>query len=270
MTNNIETILVEPDVEPITFSFVHGAFHNKHVWKYVRCLLRERGYDSIASNLPIDDRDANYDDYAEIVEEDERRSGAGNIYRIGWSRGVNAAMRKVGNTVCRLGFLAGIPDETTMNRPLVEEADDIPPRYSYEKLYEKAQIWLPHDMSRFRPELAEFFFYHDWEAEWDPSDGKPDWVQKYISQLRDQRRAKQPPLLEVPSVPIDCIVTSDDRIINPQRQIYEAQRLGARIIGIPGGHTPQLCRPRYFTDLLVNLAENQPMEIIASSEVNSR
>jgi hypothetical protein len=268
VNNGIEKIYDEPVVEPITFSFVHGSFHNKQTWKYVRSLLKEKGYQSVASDLPIDDPEATYDDYADIVENDERISGAGNIYRVGWSRGVNAAIRKVGDTVCRLGFLAGIPDETTMQRPQVEEADQIPPRYSYEQLYERAQIWMPRDMSRFKPELAEFFFYHDWDAEWDASEGKPAWVEESIEQLREQRRAKQPPLAEIPSVPIDCIVPIEDRVINPRRQVYEAQRLAARVIPIPGGHSPHLCRPQFLTDLLIDLAESQPLDIARTPEAN--
>jgi len=47
-----------------TFVLVQGGYHGGWCWDRLRLVLAERGHDSLAPDLPIDDADASYGEYA--------------------------------------------------------------------------------------------------------------------------------------------------------------------------------------------------------------
>jgi hypothetical protein len=50
-----------------TFVFVHGAWHGAWCWSRLLPEMQARGHRSVTMDLPIDDANATFADYADIV-----------------------------------------------------------------------------------------------------------------------------------------------------------------------------------------------------------
>lgn len=235
-------------IEPITFSLVHGAYHDSWVWLYVQQSLARAGYDSIAPSLPIEDPEATFDDYAQVVADAEAASGAERIVRVGWSRAGNVIPRAVGRTaVEKLIFIAPGFHPSTLDLA----SEDEPARYSltfgagiYEGEHNLTSILL-------EPEMIRYAFYND---------VRNDMLAGLaIGQLRQQRKAAyEPPLSVFPDLPMEDIICRKDHIIRPDWQLYVANRLGIEPRYINTGHSPMLSRPKLLTRKLIELANAPP------------
>ncbi|MEV1294741.1 alpha/beta fold hydrolase [Pseudonocardia sp. NPDC049635] len=78
-----------------------------------------------------------------------------------------------------------------------------------------------------------------------------------VAQLRPQDWSllREPcPIEAWPGVRTVSVVCSDDRVVDPAGSRREAERIGAEVVEIPGGHFPMLTRPAALGGLLADLA----------------
>ena len=68
--------------EPVTYVLIPGAGGESAYWHRVVPLLRERGHDVVAPDLPADDDAAGLERYTDVVVEAVRAAGAAERYRV--------------------------------------------------------------------------------------------------------------------------------------------------------------------------------------------
>lgn len=220
---------------------VHGAWHGGWCWRRLEPELAARGFASIATDLPVEDRSATFDDYAAVVLEAIRNTD--DIVLVGHSLGgmvipVVAARRPVRAMV----FVCGVV-------PLLagQEADGEPPADRPGTF--DALVRHP-DGSTSWPDVASATaaFYGDCS----PPDA--EWA---FARLRRQNStglwSVPYPLREWPDTPCVAIAGSDDPVIGLEYSRYVCRaRLGIEPVVIEGGHSPFLARPGALADLLVD------------------
>lgn len=230
----------------ITFGLVHGSWHGAWCWKLLQDELAAMNYKSVAIDLPIDDPDADFDDYADVVAkslEDET-----NSVLVGHSRAGNVIPRAAAKLATKgLIFLCSSFEPETIRHPVIAEKDLMPPRNN--SRFDEGIIRLGSGLTRLDPHIAKELFYHDCP---------PDVQSWAAEQLRVQRRFRPEPILQAwPNIPQHYIMCRDDRVVNPEWSRYAAQEwLGIEPIEISGGHSPFLSRPRETAELLVALSAN--------------
>ena len=226
---------------------VHGGQLGAWSFELLTRDLEQRGFDSIAIDLPIGDADAGADKYAAVVT-DALAAVKTDVILVGHSMGglviPLVAQRR---PVRRMVFVcAAYPEpgrshfEMRANQP--GEGVTAGPSSSWQ---------TPGDFHMLAPEQARELFFHDC-----PPDVQ-DWA---IRQMRRQCRRPMreiTPLKEWPATPKTLVVTTDDRCIPRDSALRTAQRLfGMRPIELPGGHCPSLSRPEALAGVLVDLAHD--------------
>ena len=236
--------------ELFTFGLVHGAWHGAWCWKYLEKDLRQAGHETVSMDLPIDDPEANFDDYSDVVA--NKLKGHDNIVLVGHSRAGNVIPRVGGKIALRkLVYLCASFEPATTGRPTVREQKICPPRNS--ETFHKGINELPNGLTTFDPALAQELFYHDCPA------NLAEWA---ASQLRPQRRGGyEPPLLQWPNVPETTIICQQDRVVSPTWSRYASHEwLGLQPVFFPGGHSPFLSRPKELAQTLINLSQDNALQ----------
>ena len=241
------------------FCLVHGAWHGAWCWDYLRPELEARGHPTIAPDLPIDDPEADFDDYAEVVTEAIANSGAKEVVLAGHSRAGNVIPRipqllakRVGDVaISKLIYIAASIEEHTIGRPLVEEANVVPSKNSVLFMTGTQKIPGNKSLTTFDPLMARLVFYHDCSSK------VADWA---IGQLRPQKKSdKEPKLEQLPEIPSEYIVCAHDRVITTDRQIYTALNWFEipynRVRVFNSGHSPMLAKPQLLADQLARSAQ---------------
>jgi pimeloyl-ACP methyl ester carboxylesterase len=229
-----------------TFGLVPGFGHNAWCWDYVVPELRMLGHQAIASELPIGDPQATFDDYAEIVRQD--LAAQDNIVLVGHSRGANVIPRVAANLrVARLVYVCGSFDKATSVAFGENTQDDTtaPPKYSPQ--YEAGLHQLPNGLWELTKPVARRVYYN----------GCSDEVRlNALTRLRPQRRSDdEPPLKEMPDAPADYILCRSDLALNPAWSRHVARQwLGVEPIELEADHSPFLSRPVALARKLVELA----------------
>ena len=227
-----------------TFALVHGAWHGGWCWERLAPELERRGHDVVAVDLPCDDPDALFDDYAATVV--EALAGAGDdVVVVGHSLGgqtipLVAARRPVARMVFVCALIAQ-PGASFADQ-LRAEPDMFVPGYEAGLApagERPVREWVDYD-------IARATMYGDC-AEAD--------ARAAFARLRPQ--ASTPyfapcSLTAFPAVPASYVVVADDRIVNPAwSRRAAAERLGVRPLELPGGHSPVLAQPEALAALLV-------------------
>jgi pimeloyl-ACP methyl ester carboxylesterase len=215
------------------FVFIHGAGDAGWYWHLVEDELRERGYDTVAPDLPCDDDSAGLSEYADTV-----------VAAVGDRTDLVVVSQSAG------GFTAPLVCERVPARLLVLVAPMIPVPGET-----PADYW---SATRYGDEVRERYddpvdlFYQDVPPELAAA------ARKRSREQSEARMGEPSPLRAWPDVPTRVLIGRDDRLFPPSylRRVVR-ERLGITPDEIDSGHTPALSRPRELADRLEAYAAGQ-------------
>jgi pimeloyl-ACP methyl ester carboxylesterase len=207
-----------------TFAFIHGAGDVGWYWHLVEAELHERGHDTVAPDLPVDDDAAGLERYADVVVE-----------AIGDRTDVAVVGQSFG------GYVAPLVAQRIGAHLIVLVAPMVPrPGETADAMFRTTE-WQPQG------DLGNTIdvFYHD---------VPPDLARDALS--RERRQSDTPglepwPLPAWPDIPTRAIVGRNDRFFDAAwlRTVLH-DRLGITPDEIDSGHCPALSRPVELADLL--------------------
>ena len=227
-----------------TFALVHGGWHGAECWNALSPFLRDGGHNVIAMDLPCEDPTANFSDYADVVC-DSLRGCDDDLVLVGHSMGgqtipLVAARRPVQHLVylCALVPNVGL----SLAEQLAEEPTML------------REGW---DSALSEPDLEGRTSWVDGERtkELLYADCDDATVVTAIAGLRPQ--ASYPlgftfPLREFPPVPATSVICREDRMLgNDWARTVAGDRLGAKLVELPGSHSPFLSRPAELAEILL-------------------
>lgn len=204
-----------------TFAILPGGGDSPSSWELVTANLRELGHDAIAIDLPVEDPDAGWDDYAKTTAAAVR--GRPDVVVVAHSLG---------------GFTAPLVCSYTPVRQLVLVAAMIPTPGAIAGDYRSESGY--HDA-----QFDEDAFYYDLS---------PEAVERAKRAERDQQdrvMGEPSPITRWPDVPTHFLLCRDDRCFSAvvSRRLVPA-RLGIQPDEIDGGHCIHLARPRELAERL--------------------
>lgn len=209
----------------VTFVLIHGALHGAWCWDLVVPELRQRGHDTVTMDLPIDDREAGLEEYAEAVVDAVRAAAKrADLVVVAHSMGATVAPLVCERLpVTRLILLAGmVPKTGETGWHAFAESDP--------------ELDQPRDTGD--P------FYHD----------VPEpLAAEARAKLRHQcAKPHRQPIAPWPDIPLTYLLCRDDRVIPATwlRRVVP-ERLGITPDEIDGGHSPFLSRPAELAERLV-------------------
>jgi pimeloyl-ACP methyl ester carboxylesterase len=209
----------------VTFAFIHGAGDVGWYWHLVEAGLRQRGHDSVAPDLPVEDDAAGLSQYANVV-----------VDAIGGRHDVVVVAQSFG------GYVAPIVAERTKARLIVLIAAMVPlPGETAEEMF-RVTGWQSESGDGLS---TRAIFYHDVPNE---------LAEEALS--RGRRQSDTPgtepwQLAAWPDIPTRFIICRNDRFF-PARWLRGVvrDRLGITPDEIDSGHCPALSRPVDLADLL--------------------
>jgi hypothetical protein len=209
-----------------TFAFIHGAGDVGWYWHLVEADLRDRGHETVAPDLPIEDDAAGLSRYADVV-----------VDAIGGRPDVVVVAQSFG------GYVAPIVADRIDARLIVLVAGMIPsPGESAEEMFQRT-AWRPGELDD--PSVIATF-YHD----------VPPRLAEEALARGDRRQSDTPgkepwPLPTWPPIPTRYILCRNDRFF-PAAWLRPlvVQRLGIEPDEIDSGHCPALSRPGELATML--------------------
>ncbi len=228
-----------------TFVLVHGGYHGGWCWDRLRAELGHRGHDSLAPDLPIDDPDASYGEYATAVVEamTDSDDDDGDVVLVGHSLGcfvvpLIATTRNVG----RLVLLNAVPTLPGAPIPMGEAStltDELAAAEQHTFFDSRGRGLQP-------PAVSRSLFYNDCD------DASANWA---LARLRPQGRRPLTdpwPLERWPDVATAIVLCRDDHVVRFESAVAAARAFltADDPIVLPGGHSPFLSRPEHLADVL--------------------
>ena len=215
------------------FVFIHGAGDAGWYWHLAAAELRERGYDTVAPDLPCDDDSAGLPEYADTVA-----AAAGD------RTGLVVVAQSAG------GFTAPLVCDRVPVELLVLVAPVIPAPGEAPTDYWAATRYGDEARERYDDPVALFY-----------QDVPPELAAEARNRSRVQSEARMgepSPLRAWPDVPTRVLICRDDRLFPPGflRRVAR-ERLGITPDEIDGGHAPALSRPGELADRLEAYAAGQ-------------
>ena len=226
-------------------ALIHGAWGSGWHWGRVPELLRDRGHDVVAPDLPIEDPDATFDDYAGVVCDalEPVAGDGGDVLVVGFSLGGHVApLVAARRPVRELVYLAALIPEP--GRPLAgQAARGLHPEYL-------AGIEGPDDQGRSR--WVDFAVYHQVACH--------DCTEPVARERFDRSRAQATGAYRVPcsldalpDVPSRYVVCTDDRLlVNDFWTEAARSRLGVEPEELASSHAPMASQPEQLVDLLLH------------------
>jgi pimeloyl-ACP methyl ester carboxylesterase len=229
-----------------TFALVHGAWHRASCWDPTAQMLRAAGHEVVAVDLPCENPEAGLVDGAAVIVDALSERPGEDVVLVGHSLGgITIPLVAAARPVRELVFLCAF-----VPQPGVALSDDL----------SGGAPWFPagwpslaarqvgHDdgSSSWPADAAIDAFYHDCP---------PDLAAWAASQLRRQQWTvanEVCPLAAWPEVPARAIVCRDDRVLDAEvcAQVA-AERAGASVVRLGGGHSPMLAQPDALVDALL-------------------
>lgn len=228
--------------DPIVFAALHGAWHGPEHFALLRAAIEERGHVLVAPRMPIEDPEATYSDYSDIVA--QKLAGYDRVRLIAHSRSGNVAPLVAARmAVESITYLCGTIPVT--KDQLDDDIDESLDKYTELNL---SGVQTNGSLTMYDPEVAKQVFYDDCPPE------VAEWA---AAQLRPQRVRETNVVLPTrPEVTEHAIVGSYDQAIRPEWQRQRAAWVLGRsaIKELPTGHSPFLSQPELLADTLVNEA----------------
>jgi pimeloyl-ACP methyl ester carboxylesterase len=233
------------EIEKPTFVTEDGTWFDDRSWRKPSRLLRARGYGCETPKQDTSDSRYSLNDFAKQKKSFIKHQTDGDrTILLAHSRGANIAA-----LVAKMIVVRGI---ILINGSLQPEALgldefdlDTPEKYG------EGFLESIHDCGDLRTfitaDAAIGLMFHDCDEQ---------TASEAANQLNSQRQATydRPPG-GLPNVPIASIISTGDRVINPEHQRYIADKyLGGNSVEISGGHCPQISRPQELTEAVIYLA----------------
>ncbi len=227
-----------------TFALIHGAWGTGWHWAAMPGELRRMGHEVVAPDLPCEDPDATFDDYAEVVLDALEDTGGDDVLVVGYSLGgYTAALVAARRPVRELVYLAAMVPEPGMsvNDQFARGDRMLLPEYA-------AGIDGPdeHGFSRW----VDFDVYYRTGCHDCPEPVARERFERSRSQ--SNRPYRNPCSLKVqPDVPTRYILCSDDRLMNTSFwRAAVRERVNTEPVELPGSHSPMASRPEELALLL--------------------
>ena len=217
-----------------TFALVHGAWGSGWHWASIPERLRAAGHEAVAPDLPCDDPDATFDDYAQVVL--DAIGDADDVVVAGFSLGgLTAARVAVRRPVRELIYVAAIvpqPGATLMEQfatPLMrrEYLEGI-------ELCDRGSRWIDFDVYR--------------RVAYD--DAVPDVVRERFERLRPQMNTPYLHPFDADLPPARYVLCTGDRMMNAEHWRGAVEVTDE----LDCGHTPMVARPDELTAVLLSAA----------------
>lgn len=222
------------------FCLLHSSGQGPSGWDLLVPELASRGHIAITPDLPVDEPDASATSYAQVAV-DSLKDVDGAVIVVAHSASgmflpVAASMRPVRHMV----FLAAVVPK--LGTSIREQFKQDPSMFNPE--------WLGVDPIK-DDEIAMKFLFHDCSpeiAKWALTTRRMMYARAAIEEVC--------PLQQWPDVPSSYIVCAEDRTITPgwSRRVAK-ERLGVDAIELPGGHCPNLSRPRELAHVLDRISK---------------
>jgi hypothetical protein len=227
-----------------TYALVHGAWGSGWHWGRVPELLRELGHEVVAPDLPCDDPEATFSDYADAVVDALAQAGDDVVvaaFSLGGLTAPLVAARREVREVVYVAAMVPVPGQS-LNDRLRGGDRPLQPEYM-------AGVDGPDDRGLSR--WADFGVYR--RVGYD-DDLDAAVVRERFERTREQsvRPYAEPcPLEALPAVRSRYVMCADDRLMNNVFwRTAVGDRLGADPIVIPGAHSPMASRPEALVKLL--------------------
>ena len=227
-----------------TFALIHGAWGTGWHWAAVPGELRRMGHQVVAPDLPCDEPDATFDDYAAVVLAALEDIPGDDVVVVGFSLGGHTApLVAVARPVRELVYLAAMVPEpgVSLNAQFARGDRMLLPEYA-------AGIDGPHEHGFSR--WVDFDVYYRTACHDCPEPVARERFERSRSQCaRPYRTACS--LKAAPDVPTRSILCSEDRLLNNSfwRAAVPA-RLDTEPVELPGSHSPMAARPEQLALLL--------------------
>lgn len=217
-----------------TFCLVHGAWHDDACWEQLVAELTRRGHLCVTPVLPLENADATFTDYADVVL--EQLDGHERPVVVGHSM-ASAVIPLVASRVAvrQLVYLCpamgGFPAPD--GEPPHERAGWVWPPVDAEN-----RSWWPHERA-----ITQLYGRVD-----------PQVAERLAARLRPQPQVRSSapyPLTRPPDVPSAFLYARDDELFDDSWSRWIASALlGVEAIELPGGHFPMLEHPTLLADAL--------------------
>jgi pimeloyl-ACP methyl ester carboxylesterase len=229
-----------------TFALIHGSWHGAWCWESLTPLLEEAGHKVVAPNLPIEDKAASFDRYAEVVC--AALDGCDDIVLVAHSMGgYTAPLVASRRPIRHLVYLAALVPRVGLS--LLEQMTADPHMVNPAQLTGLSFDAEQETAAREDIEITRHLFFADCHDE---------IVASAINRLRPQAgypSMVKTSLVDHPSVRCSYIACTEDQMVSLEWSRRVADQLGAEFIEIPGGHSPFLSRPEALADVLLSLVE---------------
>jgi len=234
-----------------TFALVHGAWHDAWCWERVVPLLQRAGHRVIAPDMPSDDGSADFDAYADHMCSALHGCDDDVVVVAHSLAGTTGALVAARRPVRHLVYLcAAVPE---CGKSLVDqwqsEPDMVNPEFGDGWLQ-----GLTDPDNQMRTAWADLAFAgRVFYADCDEAT-----VAEAVSHLRLQSGypwTRPCSLTEHPAIRCTSVVCTEDLVVNPGWSSRTADRIGAEVVELPGGHSPFLSRPSAVADVLLRVAE---------------
>jgi pimeloyl-ACP methyl ester carboxylesterase len=220
------------------FVLVHGVCAGAWSWDLATPQLEAAGHSALAVDLPGDDPDAKFSDYAQVVL--DALPDRDDIVVVGHSTGgltipIIAARREVAELVFLCGAIP-VPGESVAERGVEWRAIDPAEWQTY-----NADGSFSISPDGFRNHVAP--------------DAPADVIERTIPLLKPQFLTpflEACPIERMPDVPVRSIYCAEDRIVGPDYSRRVAREmLGIEPTELPGSHSPMASRPEELARALL-------------------
>jgi pimeloyl-ACP methyl ester carboxylesterase len=227
-----------------TFALVHGAWHGAWCWERLVPELEARGHRVVAMDLPSEDPDATFSEYADVVvaalaDDDSEVVVVGHSLA-GHTIPIVAARRPVRRLVYLCGLIAA-PGRSFEDQVAAADVPMLVPGYRHglgELDEQGRRTWVDFEVA--------------WAAMYaDCDEATARWA---FERLRLQATGLYEvacPLEGMPSVDSVYVAGAEDRLVNAAwSRLAVPERLGVEPLDLPGSHSPMIARPRELAELL--------------------